>query len=138
MVILRKLNLLQIKEINMNNIELYENFSRILSLENEFDKFLELKSLQKKYKKSVFYKKTHLSLWREYEWFAKNIIFTKIVHVRNLLTPEKVGEYITNTMDNITPDALEGFLEKITEVLDINQIADSAQELGDMIQSLQK
>lgn len=135
MAILRKLNLLQIKEIKMDNITLEKMFFSIMDKSNGFDRYIALKKLNKEYKKTDFYKKTKMNIRKAYELFVKDGLIYTLSRIKNSLTPDNLGEYLTNLLDNIQPDAIEQLTERIIQNLNLSEITSSTKELGDIIHS---
>lgn len=58
----------------MQNNELVTLFREIDRIDNCFDRFIALKNLRKKYKKSVFYKATKMSVFRAYKIHQANTL----------------------------------------------------------------
>ena len=93
---------------------------------------------QEIYKKSIFYKNTRWSIFKAYEWFIKDYFINALYRIKHYTTVEKIGQYITDVLDNVAPDAVENFVNAIVENLDPSQLIQSSQELGDILQNFQK
>lgn len=119
----------------MNNEKLFEMFIKIAAVTNSFDRYIQLQQAKKQYKKSDFYKQTHLSFMKAYEWFIKDGISHLIIQLKYNCKAEKIGEYITNILDNIAPDAVEQLVNRIIESLNTTDLINSSKELQDILQS---
>lgn len=122
----------------MDNKQLVELFNSIITNKNSFDRLLQLKSIKKEYKKSEFYKKTHLSLLKAYEWFVKDSLSTEAMTIKRFTDSQYLGEFLTDLLDNIAPDAVETFVDRIINALNTTELINASTELGEQIQSLKR
>lgn len=119
----------------MDNANLEKMFCSIMEKDNGFDRYLALNDLNKTYKKSEFYKKTKMNIHKAYNLFVKDGLMYSLVKFKNSIAPDKLGEYITNLLDNIQPDAIEQLTERIIGQLNLSEITTSTKELGDIVHS---
>lgn len=122
----------------MDNIQLTELFNSVLELDNSFDRILKLKSSAKQYKTSQFYKATRMSIYDAYELFVKDSIATEAMHIKRFANAEFVGEYVTNLLDNISPDAIENLVDRFIESLNVNDMLVKSEEIGEQLKKLQR
>lgn len=122
----------------MDNIQLTELFNSVLELDNSFDRILKLKSSAKQYKTSQFYKATRMSIYDAYELFVKDSIATEAMHIKRFANAEFVGEYVTNLLDNISPDAIENLVDRFIESLNVNDMLAKSEEIGEQLKKLQR
>lgn len=106
----------------MTNFELQLEFEKIFKLSNCFDAYIQLKQLNKLYKKSEFYKQTRLSIKRAYNLFIQDKIKQIITFLHLIRNPEQVGDLITEYIDNIDSETIGGLIDKISSMLDINNL----------------
>ena len=122
----------------MDNIQLTELFNSVLELDNSFDRMLKLKSSAKQYKTSQFYKATRMSIYDAYELFVKDSIATEAMHIKRFASAEFVGEYITDLLDHISPDAVENLLDQIIDSLRVNELLNESAKIGEQLKKLQR
>ena len=120
----------------MTNLELEREFQNIMTLDNSFNRLFAINALKKDYKKSEFYKSTKLDIFSAYELFVKDVLVYGIFKIKSFLTPERLGDYLTDLADNIQPDAIEKLTNSIIESLKLDDIMSSTQELGEIVQRL--
>ena len=135
MVILKKLSLLPTKENKMSNTELMQFFEEVANMKNPFDRFLAIKAKEKDYKKSEFCKKTWMPIFKAYEWFVSNALVETIYKAKTLVSADRLGEFLTDTLDHISPDAIEDFVKRITEYLNTEELINASKELGINLQN---
>jgi hypothetical protein len=114
----------------MNNEVLAQFFSEVVRMKNPFDKFLALKDKEKEYKKSDFCKKSRLNIFKAYEWFMSNTLAETIYTANTLVHAETLGEFLTDTLDHISPDAVEDLMKRITSHLNTEELIKASKELG--------
>ena len=112
----------------MNNYDLYLKFIEISSL-NPFDAYIQLKDLQKTYKKSEFYKQTKLSIKKAYALFLKMIPVQLVVKLHELTDTDRLGIKISDLLNSIDEDAINNVFDKFVNMFDINKLQE---EKGDL------
>lgn len=122
----------------MDNIQLKELFDSIVALPNAFDRVLKLKQIKKEYKKSAFYKQTRMPIQMAYKWFMQDFIYNTIIHASKFTDASYVGEYATNLLDNISPDAVEDFVDRIVNSLNTSEMLAASAEIGEELKKLQR
>lgn len=120
----------------MNNKELSERFDRIDELDNSFDSIVALKQFNKDYKHSDFYKLTKMSVFKAYELYHKMDLITVINKVKNLVNPTKLSQFLQQTVDQLEPDTIQNFFDKIGEVFDVQALEPQKQELQELVNEL--
>ena len=120
----------------MNNIELEAQFKVISQLNNSLDAIVELKKLNKEYKKSDFYKITKMSIYDAYK-ASLNFKLSKIImRIHSFSNVEDLSLFINELINNIDEDTLNIFLEKLSNVLSMSEIEKYSKQLGDSIEKL--
>lgn len=122
----------------MDNIQLKELFDSVVELPNAFDRALKLKEIKKEYKTSAFYKQTRMPIYRAYEWFIKDSIANTAMSIKKFRDAQYIGEYITDLIDHISPDAVEDLMVRITEYLDTSKMVAASAEIGEQLKKLQR
>lgn len=122
----------------MNNIELVQMFADIAKIPNTFDRCVALKKNTKNYKKSEFYKATHMSIQQAYKWMVMDSVCAFVMRLQSEKSAADIGAYITDVLNNIDTDAVENLMTSITSYLDITGMVQSTNELGAMVSSLIK
>ena len=79
-----------------------------------------------------------MSISKAYAWFMKDSLINSLFIIKKYIQPEYIGQYITNMLDHVEPDAVEQLVNRIIDNLDISQITSANQELGEMLQSLKQ
>lgn len=120
----------------MSNIELQEIFNKIVLMDNAFDRIIAIKKFKKTYKQSSFYKQTKMPIFSAYKIFIQESSGAIIYKIKNMLNPSVLGEFITNTLDHVAPDAIEDFINKIDQAFNIGELQDSTKELSALIQQI--
>ena len=112
----------------MNNYDLYLKFIEISSL-NPFDAYIQLKDLQKAYKKSEFYKQTKLSIKKAYSLFLKMMPVQLVAKLHELTDIDRLGIKISDLLNSIDEDAINNVFDKFVNMFDINKLQE---EKGDL------
>ena len=120
----------------MNNIDLMNMFEEILQVSNGFDRVIELKNREKEYKKSTFYKKTRMSIDKAYAIFLRESAINMVKRIRDLMNPEYLGIYLTETLEGISPESVQNLLDSFMSMLNIEDLIKNAQQLGEQIKTL--
>ena len=131
----------------MNNALLLQKFKDIIELANPFDQFCALKQLKKEYKHSDFYKNTKLNIYKAYELFCKTQYVGLITTLKELLTEERLSEFINgvfetvhldvlinNMLRSINYDQLAEMIQDLIPDLDVKQLEQITQQLKDLTQ----
>lgn len=120
----------------MNNIELEAQFKVISQLNNSLDAIVELKKLNKEYKKSDFYKMTKMSIYDAYK-ASLNFKLSKIImRIHSFSNVEDLSLFINELINNIDEDTLNIFLEKLSNVLSMSEIEKYSKQLENSIEKL--
>lgn len=120
----------------MNNIELEAQFKVISQLNNSLDAIVELKKLNKEYKKSYFYKMTKMSIYDAYK-ASLNFKLSKIImRIHSFSNVEDLSLFINELINNIDEDTLNIFLEKLSNVLSMSEIEKYSKQLENSIEKL--
>ena len=85
----------------MNNDKLLLQFKTIAKIGNPFDVVLALKRMNKEYKKSEFYKQTHLNIYKAYEIFTKMMVPSTILKVEDVLEYGSISSYINEMLEEV-------------------------------------
>ena len=120
----------------MTNFELELEFEQIFKNDDCFDAFLALKALKKKYKKSDFYKQTHLSLNKAYSLYIKQKTLNILNFINKFTSINDVGELLTGYIDAIDKDTIDNVVEKINEIFNTEQLRKLQGELADTFSKL--
>lgn len=122
----------------MNSTELMNLFMEAQSKDNSIERFLFLHSKNKEYKKSDFYKKTKINIFKAYVMVVTDNGITLLNRVTQLSTPTKLGTFIQDTIENIESSAIEEFIDKIVEAFNVNEMLGATQEIKEQINNLIK
>ena len=120
----------------MNNIELEAQFKVISQLNNSLDAIVELKKLNKEYKKSDFYKMTKMSIYDAYKVSLNFKLSRIIIKLHSLSNVEDLSIFINELINNIDEDTLNLFFEKISNILSISELEKYNKQLGESIEKL--
>lgn len=120
----------------MTNNELVIEFSRIGNIMDCFDFYLELKKLNKQYKTTPFYKNTRMNIKQAYGLFMKHKVFNIINFFGKITSVEEAGNLLTNYINAIDEDTLDEFLQKISNVINIEQLKGLQNDLSNAIGEL--
>lgn len=119
----------------MNNQELYLKFIEIASC-NPFDAYCKLKDFKKEYKKSDFYKTTHLPLNKAYEYASKTIfvqLYTKLQEITDVSSwVEKINDFI----EDLDGDTIQGLVDKISSSFNFTNLDMEKGELRNFLDEL--
>lgn len=119
----------------MGNYDLYLKFIEIAA-HNPFDAYCQLKDLNKTYKKSDFYKRTHMPIKRAYE-FAMQSMFTQLYFTLRELT--NVSSWVAKFsafVDDLDEDQLGALINKITSSFGANDLQIEKGELQDLLNQM--
>lgn len=114
----------------MTNFELELEFEKVFNTLDCFDSYIKLKQLKKIYKKSDFYKQTHLPINKAYQLYLKNNIINIMKFFLRLNNTEEVGNMISNYINNIDPDIIYNFFNKISELFSVDQLKELQNQLN--------
>lgn len=114
----------------MQNNELVTLFREIDKIDNCFDRFIALKNLRKKYKKSIFYKATKMSVFRAYKIYQANTLSIICALINNptvnslargdtLLFKLAVENFIED-FDTAKLDKIFDYIEEKLDNIDLN------------------
>lgn len=120
----------------MTNFELELKFENIFRLQDCFDSFLALKQLKKEYKKTDFYKQSHLPIEKAYSLYIKSKGIGILRFLTKLENSEEVGNLISDYIDHIDPDIIWGFFNKISEIFDPEQLKILQKQLNESYNKL--
>ena len=112
----------------MDNRELYLKFIEIASY-NPFDAYIELKAFKKQYKKSQFYKKTWMPIQSAYKMFLQMMPHQVLAKIKDLTDIESLTTKIEEVINGIDEDAINRFIDKLSNVFNIDKLQD---EKGDL------
>ena len=118
----------------MNNYELYFKFATISSL-NAFDAYIELKQFKKEYKKSDFYKKTKMPLFRAYKIYCNSLVPELYHKLKDWVTGEGIGAKLTEILENIDSDVL---FEKVQQIVGSFNLDNLENEKGELQEAINK
>jgi hypothetical protein len=119
----------------MNNQELYLKFIEIASC-NPFDAYCKLKDFKKEYKKSDFYKATHLPLNKAYEYASKTIfvqLYTKIQEITDVSSWVAKINYFIEDLDE---DTIQSLIDKISSHFNLNSLDFEKGELRNFLDEM--
>ena len=119
----------------MTNYELYMKFVEISS-QNPFDTYLTLKSFNKDYKQTEFYKTTKLSLKKAYQIFLKAVPMQAIVRLIELTNVDNLALKISDLLNSIDEDSVNNLVDKFTTVFDINKLQEEKGDLKILLNQL--
>ena len=122
----------------MNNTDLMSFFVEAQDKENSIERILFLKANEKKYKKSNFYKQTHMPIMKAYTYIMADASLTAINKIIKFANPIKLGIFIQDTLDSIEPTTVEEFVDKIVNSLNIEELITESKNLGDKMDDLIK
>ena len=112
----------------MTNYELYLEFIKIAS-SNPFDAYMQLKELNKKYKKSQFYKATKMRINKAYQMFLQMSPVQLVEKIKDFANVETWSDKITELINGIDEEAINKLVDRLTSVFDIEKLQD---EKGDL------
>lgn len=119
----------------MNNQELYLKFIEIASC-NPFDAYCKLKDFKKEYKKSDFYKATHMPLNKAYEYASKTIfvqLYTKLQEITDVSSwVDKINDFI----EDLDGDTIQGLMDKISSSFNFANLDMEKGELRNFLDEL--
>lgn len=120
----------------MNNTTLFDKLKSIARISNPLDAYLELKKLQKDYRKSDFYKQTHMPLKQVYKMVVLNGLKQVIDFVNTLQDPIQVGNLITEYIDSISTESIDELFGKLDNVFNIKDLKEVGEDLQKSIDKL--
>ena len=112
----------------MNNYDLYLKFIDIAS-HNTFDAYIALKEFKKEYKKSEFYKKTHMPISCAYKMFLQQLPGKLFFKLQELTDIESLSTKLTEVINGIDEDTVNNLIDKLTSVFNMEQLQDEKGEL---------
>lgn len=120
----------------MNNTTLFNKLKSIAKLSNPLDAYLELKKLQKDYRKSNFYKQTRMPLKQVYKMVVLNGFKQIIDFIDKLQDPIQVGNLITEYIDSISTESIDELFGKLDNVFNIKDLKEVGEDLQKSIDKL--
>ena len=120
----------------MNNTTLFDKLKSIARISNPLDAYLELKKLQKDYRKSDFYKQTRMPLKQVYKMVVLNGLKQVIDFVDKLQDPIQVGNLITEYIDSISTESIDELFGKLDTVFNIKDLKEVGEDLQKSIDKL--
>ena len=125
----------------MNNAELFQLFLNIQrESENLFDVTLKLKQVRKQYRKSEFYRSTHMSIDKAYEMFVANTIheIIKFVNKDSIMQLIRgdftlLREEFETLVENFDYSLLDGIFDKLEEKIEEFDIASLQESLDEVV-----
>ena len=120
----------------MNNTTLFDKLKSIARISNPLDAYLELKKLQKDYRKSDFYKQTHMPIKQVYIMVVLNGLKQVIDFVDKLQDPIQVGNLITEYIDSISTESIDELFGKLDNVFNIKDLKEVGEDLQKSIDKL--
>ena len=120
----------------MNNTTLFDKLKSIARISNPLDAYLELKKLQKDYRKSDFYKQTRMPLKQVYKMVVLNGLKQVIDFVDKLQDPIQVGNLITEYIDSISTESIDELFGKLDTVFNIKDLKEVGEDLKKSIDKL--
>lgn len=85
----------------MNNKEVFEKFKSIAQNSNPLDCIIALKQFKKQYKKSNFYKSTHLNIFAAYKACTNVSLASLALTVNELLQSDNLATYLNDMMASV-------------------------------------
>lgn len=122
----------------MTNNELEQKIKEINLLSSNLDKVEELIKLNKSYKKTKFYKNTHLSIFKLYQYFTFQEAQKTISYINSWLDIDNLANRINNVLEEVDLDVLNNFFEKVAESLNIKDLVKLKDEWSNEIKNLKK
>jgi hypothetical protein len=119
----------------MNNYELYLKFIEIAS-DNPFDAYCKLKAFKKEYKKSDFYKMTHLPLHKAYEYVSKIIFMQSYIKLQEITNVGSWADKINYLIEELDEDTIQSFIDKLTSSFDLANLDIEKGELRNFLNEL--
>ena len=119
----------------MNNHELYLKFIEIAS-HNPFDAYCKLKELKKEYKKSDFYKTTHMPLYKAYEYANKHFFIQVYFKIQEVMDINSWSSKINSFLDDLDENAMQGLIEKISKTFNLDNLDFEKGELRDLLNQM--
>ena len=125
----------------MTNAELFQLFTRIQrESKNLFDVTLKLKQVRKQYRKSEFYRSTHMPINKAYEMFAANTIheIIKFVNKDSIIQFIRgdftlLREEIETLVENFDYSLLDGIFNKLEEKIAEFDVASLQESLNEVM-----
>ena len=96
----------------MTNSELAIKFAG-LAAGNPFDAVIELKKLNKIYKKTSFYQTTHMSIYKAYEFYCKTTVGRLYYDIKAVIDTDRIAEKLTDILNGIDQTAIDTFFDHV-------------------------
>jgi hypothetical protein len=112
----------------MNNYDLYLKFIEIAAM-NSFDSYIALKQFKKEYKKSEFYKQTHMPISVAYKMFLQQLPGQLFFKLQELTDVHSWAAKLTEVLNNIDEDAINNLIDKFTSMINMEALQDEKGEL---------
>jgi hypothetical protein len=122
----------------MDSNELMNLFIEAQSKSNSIERYLFLQSHKQDYKKSEFYKKTHIPIFKAYNLVTLDTALSVLNKVAKFTNPVSFGIYIQDVIESIEPEAIEEFIEKMTEAFNTEEIIGATKDIKEQISNLIK
>ena len=120
----------------MTNFELELAFEQVFKNDDCFDAFLALKALKKQYKKTDFYKQTHMPLNKAYSLYIRQKGLNILRFIGQFTSVSEVGELITEYLNAVDKDTIEEFFGKINDVFNTKKKKKLQGELNETFSKL--
>lgn len=110
----------------ITNSVLFEEFKRISQHDNPFDCITALKKFKKKYKTSIFYKETHLNIYKAYELYTKTAGASLLIQLNELLQYDNLALYLNDMLNSLDTSIL---INKFLDGIDYGMLLDTLKNL---------
>lgn len=121
----------------MDNNQLQDFFNELFLENNYFNLIIKLKENEKKYKKSYFYKKTKISIYKAYIGFIFNKAIINIKNIYLYKDPEQLVKLINNYIQQLNNIDLTGIINT-NELLDLDELYKLREDLQITLDNFKK
>lgn len=110
----------------MDNTQILQKLRDINNISDHIERIVALKDFEKEYRKTKFYKQTHLTV----KQLQQELLMSKIQDTINKLSnPEEISNFISNIIKNIDTSTLDYLFNKIVDNLSLEGLDDARREL---------
>lgn len=122
----------------MNNTDLLVQITKLQSITNPLEQYIQIKSFNKDYKKSDFYKQTHLSLKKLMNYITVSKIQNIVNTLYNYADITYLAELFNQLLEELDEGRIENLAEKFLGKFQLDQIVNYNKELNQQISNLKQ
>lgn len=110
----------------MDNTQILQKLEDINNISDKLERIIALKSFEKEYRKTKFYKQTRLTL----NQLQQELLVSKIQDlIKKISNPEELSSYVSKALQGIDTSSLDYLFNKIADSFKIEELEDARREL---------